>query len=170
MAISSQHSHTTTVQNNGVSRGRREQKKIEKKRRIEGGAEAWELKEKEKREGGEESRGERKEGRRGEEKEERRGEEKTRRENRRGERRGGVRKDEKSMEEYPACKTNGAAASNLHLICTCCVGGFFQLLSCLQNLTREEGSIPGYGVQLKLNMSHQITTNCGNEKSGKVLT
>ena len=63
-----------------------------------------------KRKAGKESRGE--ERRRGEEKEEE-----------------GVHKKEKeyiSMEEYPACRTNGAAASDLHLICTCCVGGFFQ--------------------------------------------
>ena len=40
----------------------------------------------------------------------------------------GVRKNEKgyvSMEEYPSCRTNSAAASDLHLICTCCVGRFF---------------------------------------------
>ena len=79
----------------------------------------------EKKEGGEDSRGERgEEGRRGEEEEEE-----------------GVHKKEKeyiSMEEYPACRTNSAAASNLHLICTCCVGGVFQLLSCLQKLDKGE--------------------------------
>ena len=32
-----------------------------------------------------------------------------------------------SMEEYPACRTNSAAASDLRLICTCCVGRFFQV-------------------------------------------
>ena len=41
----------------------------------------------------------------------------------------GVHKKEEyvSMEEYPACRTNSAAASDLRLICTCCVGRFFQV-------------------------------------------
>lgn len=45
------------------------------------------------------------------------------------------------MEEYVLlfAQQNGTVASDLHLICACCVGRFFQSLACLQKLDKEEG-------------------------------
>ena len=55
------------------------------------------------------------------------------------------------MEEYVLlfAQQNGAAASDLHLICACCVGRFFQRVACLQKLDKGVGVYSWVGCLTK---------------------
>ena len=62
------------------------------------------------------------------------------------------------MEEYVLlfAQQNGTVASDLHHICACGVGRFFQSLACLQKLDKEEGVYSRVGclTQTEYLLSH----------------